>query len=450
SPAMGNLLKRYAGTHYHYDAFGNLTRRIAPNGHTWHYQYNAEHRLTEASLYHQAPAAGDDAVPVTQAQYAYDGLGRRIYKRVKAPGAADRLTVFTWDGDLLQSEESFLGTLPPTPYFYSPSEHSELTRENPGRKHSIPIAQRQHSLATTPGITPERRVSYLFEPGSFIPAAKLEAHYKAIEQKTGSGTVLYTDHQLAEQTLYYFQTDHLGTPLELAGSDGNLAWIGQYRAWGKLTKATDGNGDPNTTDNPFRFQGQYHDEETGLHYNRLRYYDPEIGRFTTQDPIGLMGGANLYMYAPNPTGWVDPLGLSSCSTTPPADEGFFSGIWRSSTSWHFENRACNNSNLPTYREAVGRNSQWQKLPESQAIFHDNGIGKPEVKFIHPDGREVIFDGDTHEIVTNDKYIGTYNYVNPAPLPTSIGEIPNFIEKGGAHLILDVVPYAIGGNVRGPN
>ncbi|MGQ7249542.1 RHS repeat-associated core domain-containing protein, partial [Halomonas sp. V046] len=292
-----------------YDAFGNLTRRIAPNGHTWHYQYNAEHRLTEASLYHQAPAAGDDATPVTQAQYAYDGLGRRIYKRVKAPGAADRLTVFTWDGDLLQSEESFRGELPPTPYFYSPSEHPELTRENPERKHSIPIAQRQHSLATTPGITPERRVSYLFEPGSFIPAAKLAAHYKAIEQKTGSGTVLYTDHRLAEQTLYYFQTDHLGTPLELAGSDGNLAWIGQYRAWGKLTKATDGNGDPSTTDNPFRFQGQYHDEETGLHYNRFRYYDPEIGRFTTQDPIGLAGGTNLYQYAPNPTGWVDPLGL---------------------------------------------------------------------------------------------------------------------------------------------
>ncbi|MGQ7249269.1 RHS repeat-associated core domain-containing protein [Halomonas sp. V046] len=100
--------------------------------------------------------------------------------------------------------------------------------------------------------------------------------------------------------------------MELAGSDGNLAWIGQYRAWGKLTKATDGNGNPNTTDNPFRFQGQYHDEETGLHYNRFRYYDPEIGRFTTQDPIGLAGGTNLYQYAPNPTGWVDPLGLSGC------------------------------------------------------------------------------------------------------------------------------------------
>ncbi|MBR9879219.1 MAG: hypothetical protein GYB17_06855 [Gammaproteobacteria bacterium] len=100
--------------------------------------------------------------------------------------------------------------------------------------------------------------------------------------------------------------------MELAGQDGQLAWVGHYRAWGKLTKASDGHGNPSTTDNPLRFQGQYLDEETGLHYNRHRYYDPETGRFTTQDPIGLAGGENLYMYAPNPTGWVDPLGLSGC------------------------------------------------------------------------------------------------------------------------------------------
>ena len=61
---------------------------------------------------------------------------------------------------------------------------------------------------------------------------------------------------------------------------------------------------------PFRFQGQYYDEESGLHYNRFRYYDPEIGRFVSQDPIGLQGGMNLFEYAPNPTLWVDPLGLS--------------------------------------------------------------------------------------------------------------------------------------------
>ena len=121
---------------------------------------------------------------------------------------------------------------------------------------------------------------------------------------------MYSDYRLAEPKLYYFQTDHLGTPLEVTDTNGNLAWVGHYRAWGKLDKARDGNGNNAATDNPFRFQGQYHDEETGLHYNRFRYYDPQIGRFTTQDPIGLAGGENLYMYAPNPTGWVDPLGLN--------------------------------------------------------------------------------------------------------------------------------------------
>ena len=53
------------------------------------------------------------------------------------------------------------------------------------------------------------------------------------------------------------------------------------------------------------------DEETGLHYNRFRYFDPDLGMFTTRDPIGLMGGSNVFQYAPNPTGWIDPFGLMS-------------------------------------------------------------------------------------------------------------------------------------------
>ncbi|PWJ72511.1 UNVERIFIED_ORG: RHS repeat-associated protein [Pantoea agglomerans] len=60
-------------------------------------------------------------------------------------------------------------------------------------------------------------------------------------------------------------------------------------------------------------QGQYFDAETGLHYNRFRYYDPDAGRFVSQDPIGLAGGVNLYQYAPNPLSWVDPLGLTKCA-----------------------------------------------------------------------------------------------------------------------------------------
>ncbi|CDH26998.1 hypothetical protein XBJ2_110001 [Xenorhabdus bovienii str. Jollieti] len=59
-----------------------------------------------------------------------------------------------------------------------------------------------------------------------------------------------------------------------------------------------------------RFVGQYEDEESGLYYNRFRYYDRETGQYLTPDPIGLAGGVNPYGYVHNPTGWVDPFGLA--------------------------------------------------------------------------------------------------------------------------------------------
>ncbi|MGN6890648.1 RHS repeat-associated core domain-containing protein, partial [Neisseria sp. P0014.S004] len=68
------------------------------------------------------------------------------------------------------------------------------------------------------------------------------------------------------------------------------------------------------THQPFRLQNQYFDEETGLHYNLMRYYEPEVGRFVNQDPIGLEGGLNVYQFAPNAQDWVDHLGLSKCSS----------------------------------------------------------------------------------------------------------------------------------------
>ncbi|PNA01249.1 type IV secretion protein Rhs, partial [Pseudomonas sp. FW305-BF6] len=71
---------------------------------------------------------------------------------------------------------------------------------------------------------------------------------------------------------------------------------------------------------PLRFQGQYFDDESGLHYNRHRYYDPDVGRYLTPDPVKLAGGLNQYRYVPNPTGWVDPLGLTS-NCPPPNKPG---------------------------------------------------------------------------------------------------------------------------------
>ncbi len=62
--------------------------------------------------------------------------------------------------------------------------------------------------------------------------------------------------------------------------------------------------------NPIRMQGQYEDEETGLYYNRFRYYDPNISAYVSQDPLGLVAGENVYSYVKNSFGWIDPLGLS--------------------------------------------------------------------------------------------------------------------------------------------
>jgi RHS repeat-associated protein len=82
-------------------------------------------------------------------------------------------------------------------------------------------------------------------------------------------------------------------------------WAVQYRAYGNVVRTL-----ANEIDTPLRFQGQYYDEESGLHYNRHRYYQPTTGRFLTPDPIKLAGGLNNYQYVPNPVNWVDPLGLA--------------------------------------------------------------------------------------------------------------------------------------------
>ncbi|WP_252092329.1 RHS repeat-associated core domain-containing protein, partial [Pseudomonas sp. MWU13-3659] len=112
------------------------------------------------------------------------------------------------------------------------------------------------------------------------------------------------------EAIAWYHCDHLGTPMELTDEQGNVAWAGQYKAWGEVREERSAWAKQHGLSNPLRFQGQYHDHETGLHYNRHRYYEPIAGRFVSQDPIGLAGGLNFYLYAPNPIDWLDPLGLN--------------------------------------------------------------------------------------------------------------------------------------------
>ena len=186
---------------------------------------------------------------------------------------------------------------------------------------------------------------YLFEPGTFEPLAQFQTTSPIGIEREDKPAEPYsydpeTDPLLkippepqgqseAQPELVYYQLDHLGTPIAAHNAKGEAVWTAEYEAWGRIRQETVSDG--LKANIPFRFQGQYYDEESGLHYNRFRYYDPEIGRFVSQDPIGLQGGMNLFEYAPNPIVWIDFLGLTpskkSSHSDDPARQKCGTGKW---------------------------------------------------------------------------------------------------------------------------
>ncbi|WP_317162612.1 RHS repeat domain-containing protein, partial [Myroides albus] len=99
--------------------------------------------------------------------------------------------------------------------------------------------------------------------------------------------------------------DHLGTPTQMYDEEGLSTWYVELDSFGNLKL----NKGDSKTECPFRYQGQYEDVETGLYYNRFRYYDPKDGGYISQDPIGLAGGnPTLYGYVHDISLWIDPFG----------------------------------------------------------------------------------------------------------------------------------------------
>ena len=140
---------------------------------------------------------------------------------------------------------------------------------------------------------PESLITWIFQD-DFIPRAKI-----------------------TKDGCYSIMTDYLGTPVGAYDEVGNLVWERELDINGKvMSTGKDSYGRAlqdvgEKTFIPFRFQGQYEDEEIGLYYNRFRYYDPQTGQYTQQDPIGLVGGnPTLYGYVWDTHGEVDPFGLA--------------------------------------------------------------------------------------------------------------------------------------------
>jgi RHS repeat-associated protein len=125
-------------------------------------------------------------------------------------------------------------------------------------------------------------ITWVFEPESFAPLAKLTTTER-----------------------FGIVTDHLGTPTAMLDEQGKHVWGADIGVYGDLRNVV---GEKAAC--PFRWPGQYEDEETGLYYNRFRYYDPEAGGYVSQDPIRLMGGLGLHRYVADSLSNTDPFGLS--------------------------------------------------------------------------------------------------------------------------------------------
>jgi len=288
SKLLDNLLREYAGTHYEYDDRGNQIKR-------WHNGAYCEMRW---DLFDRLVHFNDARLSV---EYAYDALGRRLLKH----------------SNVHYKQRPEAGSL------WNRSEHARVQREH-GCGFTL-YGWDGDNLAWESRSAQQdgeagRTVHYIFEPGTFIPVAQALTH-SAINLM---GLPSYDeDYSLDEDPMWnhspvspsidvltWYQCDHLGTPQELTDQMGEVAWSAQYKAWGEVREQRSEWAQQQGVTNPVRFQGQYHDHETGLHYNRYRYYDPAIGRFITKDPIGLAGGLNAYQYAPNSVQWIDPLGLA--------------------------------------------------------------------------------------------------------------------------------------------
>ena len=134
--------------------------------------------------------------------------------------------------------------------------------------------------------------TWLFEQNTFIPAAKLAANGES----------------------FSIVSDYLGTPLQAFDNNGNKVWEQELDIFGRKRK-----GNNKSSFIPFKYQGQYEDIETGLYYNRFRYYEPNTGSYISQDPIGLVGGNRLYGHVHDTNSWLDILGLHKNSNSTVGD-----------------------------------------------------------------------------------------------------------------------------------
>ncbi|MFI5685742.1 RHS repeat-associated core domain-containing protein [Streptomyces sp. NPDC051636] len=242
----GTRILRAGGVRYEHDDAGRIVlrqkARLSRKPDTWRYVWDAEDRLVSLTT-----PDGSRWI------YRYDPLGRRVAKQRVAADGGDVLeeTLFTWDGHTLCEQ---------------------TTEQKPNSRSVVLTWDHQRGR---PLVQRERLVDREASPS------------------------------LVDERFFAIVTDLVGTPTELIGSRGDIAWRARATLWGTTTWNANA-----TAYTPLRFPGQYFDAETGLHYNYFRTYDPETARYLAPDPLGLAAAPNPVTYVHNPHTWIDPLGLA--------------------------------------------------------------------------------------------------------------------------------------------
>ena len=335
------MARRYEDKRFDWDGFGRLVCKRIGNHTTQRFSYDSEHRLVQADIEtSRAQGGGSQTV-----WFEYDAVGRRTAKTSLTSGSAvaqPRRTQFQWDGmRLLQEEAGHTSSLyiyedsegyeplakiesdlrplrkqdaeldaskaAPNQQAHSPSGHQPQSFAAANDQHyedGWPISpqqtQRSFTVSAITSSQQEAGAMRQFDAQALIDIAQSAPSYLAVS-KTG-----------LPMRVLYFHNDINGAPEELTDEQGEIVWSVNYQVWGNTFRETCQPSE--ITRHNIRFQGQYLDRETGLHYNTFRYYDPDVGRFTTTDPISLEGGFNLYQYAPNALMWIDPWGWCAKSS----------------------------------------------------------------------------------------------------------------------------------------
>lgn len=296
-----------------YNARGDLVARTL-EGRSERYRYDAVGRLTAVEAGARPLKTAQTAAPPATQAWRYDRMGNRLAEARPEQAAGETRT--PW-GEITalgaqKLEYDSQGRL--TKLYQDGKLKAEYRYDGEGRR-----------LAKTVHFPGKRTTYYLYDPQNRLVAeadesGRISAEYLYL------GTAPYA--KLENGETYAIHTDHLGTPHKATDKNRNIVWEADYQAFGRarvkgartqtanlgLISAAHAANDSRFELN-LRFPGQYHDAESGLHYNVYRYYDPEQGRYLTPDPLGLAEGTNRYAYVGNrPLTASDPWGLFKVET----------------------------------------------------------------------------------------------------------------------------------------